>query len=456
MLFQSPTRSSTRWSGRRPSAGQFDSGPAEAQAFLSEPGFVEAARSRGEGGSELLKKLRTIHAMLVSERPATFGDCIAFARRLFEGDGQKHGFCSRIKQLVHLYPEQHMVKSGETMTRFWSAPKRFPSALEFDGADDAQLDFVIAVANLRARTFGIEPPPGHRADREMYSAELVSWVAEPFVPRDDVNIVTTPGGEDEEAAPEAAGADNADAAADLERMLADLGPPGTGSVGGQAIELFPQTFEKDDDTNFHMDFITAASNLRARNYGIKESDKLQSKLIAGKIIPAIPTTTAMVTGLVCLELYKLVGTPRKELTAEAYKSAFCNLAIPFMTLSEPQPPAKTKCVMKGVEWNWTAWDSLAMNAGDKTLKEFLQHFKDEHNLDITMLSHGVSILYSFFANKVKLAKRMPMPMSQIVEELKGEGYKLPEDQLFITFEAIAEDVDTQEEVDIPYIKMRFR
>lgn len=29
-------------------------------------------------------------------------------------------------------------------------------------------------------------------------------------------------------------------------------------------------FEKDDDTNFHMDFITAASNLRARAYGIPE------------------------------------------------------------------------------------------------------------------------------------------------------------------------------------------
>lgn len=37
----------------------------------------------------------------------------------------------------------------------------------------------------------------------------------------------------------------------------------------------PISFEKDDDTNFHMDFITATSNLRASNYNIAHADKLK-------------------------------------------------------------------------------------------------------------------------------------------------------------------------------------
>jgi ubiquitin-activating enzyme E1 len=79
--------------------------------------------------------------------------------------------------------------------------------------------------------------------------------------------------------------------------------PSPASLAG--FRLNPVDFEKDDDTNHHIDFITAASNLRARNYAITEADKHKTKLIAGKIIPAIATTTALAVGLVCLELYKV-------------------------------------------------------------------------------------------------------------------------------------------------------
>jgi len=65
-------------------------------------------------------------------------------------------------------------------------------------------------------------------------------------------------------------------------------------------------FEKDDDTNFHIDFISAAANLRARNYVIAELPRQEIKVIAGRIIPAVASATAMIVGALGIEILKFV------------------------------------------------------------------------------------------------------------------------------------------------------
>jgi hypothetical protein len=57
--------------------------------------------------------------------------------------------------------------------------------------------------------------------------------------------------------------------------------------------------------------------------------------------------------------------------------------------------------------------SWALKQGDMTLKDLIEHFESEYGLEVTMLSYGVSILFSFFQNKKKTQERMPLPMTQV-------------------------------------------
>jgi len=116
--------------------------------------------------------------------------------------------------------------------------------------------------------------------------------------------------------------------------------------------LTPEEFEKDNDVNHHIDFISAMANCRALNYKLEPMDWLTVKLKAGRIVPALATTTAAIAGLQTLELIKLVKKCKKV----DHRNIFLNLAVPIMQASEPGDLMKTTLV-EGVEVNlWDRWD----------------------------------------------------------------------------------------------------
>ena len=304
--------------------------------------------------------------------------------------------------------------------------------------------YVKATANLRATNYGI----AGSWDDAVFLAALPQVTVPPFKPKEGVKIAAN----EKEAAEEKEKAEAGGAAADEDmvdvdtqcsNIVAQLPPPE--KLAGMVIS--PVEFDKDIDD--HMMFVTACSNLRARNYKIPEADMHRSRLIAGKIIPAIATTTALVTGMVCLELYKIVqGKP-----VEALKNGFVNLAIPVFAFSEPQAPASTvaKVTKDGepTDWKWTAWDKLDIQ-GDLPLKEVIAYMEDNFGLEVSMLSYRVAILYSFFQNSKKKKERMDLPMSKVVELVTG---KAPNSgQKYLQFEMMCTD-EEGEDVDLPGLRL---
>ncbi|VDK77052.1 unnamed protein product [Onchocerca ochengi] len=199
-----------------------------------------------------------------------------------------------------------------------------------------------------------------------------------------------------------------------------------------------------------MEFITAASNLRADNYQIAPADVMKTKQIAGRIIPAIATTTAAVAGLACIELYKMIGNGNRlpNVPLAVFKNGFLNLALPFFGFSEPIAAPKKKCA----DGYFTLWDRFEIQ-GPKKMKELIQWIKEETGLDVTMMSCGVSLIYSFFLSSDKRKERLEQDMKEIVEEVTRK--KIPNHVQSIVLEVIANNKD-DEDVEIPYIKFNLR
>jgi ubiquitin-activating enzyme E1 len=131
---------------------------------------------------------------------------------------------------------------------------------------------------------------------------------------------------------------------------------------------------------------------------------METRRIAGNIIPAMITTTAFVSALSCVEMIKLV----QEAPLKKHKNAFINLALPFFAFTVPLPADS----MPGLRGRtYTLWDRLFVKESRKTaaaggmrMKSLLSKIKklaadEPTGVSVSSISLGPFLLYANFLHE---------------------------------------------------------
>ncbi|KAJ9508023.1 hypothetical protein QJQ45_021359 [Haematococcus lacustris] len=244
--------------------------------------------------------------------------------------------------------------------------------------------------------------------------------------------------------------------------IANTLPPGVWSVLDAAavfvrcIELFlthrqdqlgSAVFDKDDD--LAVEFVTAASNLRAMCYAIPTQSLFAAKGMAGNIIHAIASTNAIISGLIVVEALKLLAGCQPALRSTYLHDLYPGCRS-LLGPSAPAPP-NPACLACG-----KALASLRVNLHTFTLSRLLDEvIKKRLAVNVPMLMAG-GFMYEegegLEEDEVEAYRRMlALPLAQLPGgALAGGGlmHVSDESQAF-TMDLLLQHQEAFDELEVP-------
>eukprot|EP01088_Endostelium_zonatum_P018596 TRINITY_DN601_c1_g1_i1.p1 TRINITY_DN601_c1_g1~~TRINITY_DN601_c1_g1_i1.p1 ORF type:complete len:1114 (-),score=340.65 TRINITY_DN601_c1_g1_i1:96-3416(-) len=369
------------------------------------PQWIENFEGSVQGADRLRNSKRLVK--IISRRPKTLEDCVKFGRLKFEAN-----YHNKIVQLLHLFPRDKVHTTGpEKGKKYWSKEKRPPTPIVYDEKNPSHVNFVRFSALLFGRIWDMDLLSlyGNQFfDDEFVNKEVRKVKIETFVPADNKFIETDTNVSDEEMKKKKAEmeakfrSNEEEEKKQIEQNLVVLKQFIDQNYSDFKTKKFVriEEFEKDDDKNGHVDWILHASNIRAQNYEIKPADKLETKRIAGRIIPAIATTTAAVSGLASIELIKTAKILKSKLfnsdftpdaTLELFKNCFLNLGVPTFQFATPVKVKKNELAPGVVVSLWDVWD---VKEGDLTVAQFLNVIDKKFKVsNVDAITQGTQMVY---------------------------------------------------------------
>ena len=260
----------------------------------------------------------------------------------------------QILRLLHNFPNETLTADGNL---FWSGGKKCPKPIDFDINNDLHLTFIKTNAELLALSLGIQI--------DNIQIEIINN----YTPSEYI----------------------------IDAQEDDL------FINSEIQKLKPKVQIFDKDNELYIKWINCTSNLRAINYNIPIVDEYYTKGIAGKIIPAIATTTSAIAGLITIEMLKyMIYKDTEENKINKYKSSFLNLSDLTLISAEPIEAPELEIANK----KFNSWYKF-IHSEDCLLMDFVEKYEKLFETIINIIIIDSTIIYAnFLDNENKLLSKI--------------------------------------------------
>lgn len=305
-----------------------------------------------------LYDIKTMYESLVKllDNSMDYESCVRYAHEIFH-----RIMIDPVYHLREKYPQDHMVDSKP----YWSGAKIYPKLLTFDHTNKDHVDFIHRFANIWADQVGVN----ERFDDMSSYANVLADLEVPE-PIDNTGLDKEEDDNKSNTIVEY-----------FEKIKEIVSENRTKIDQMRVIE-----FEKDDSTNNHVEFVSIASNLRADIYSMPRKTDLEVKGIVGKIIPALATTTSIVSGFVMCELIKYVQGFDK---IESYSYASFDIATNVYGIAQAFAPQTRNINDK----DYTVWTRDSFDFEDEIM-DVVDNFEDDDEYKVLNVMFGNDTYYS--------------------------------------------------------------